>query len=342
MTYLLAHDRLDEFLRLVCGDQPVIALEQDGDQLHLVRSPEWDPERHVLGGYRSVEPLKSLVFRPRESLGPPAADAVSPQVVVGIKNCDLSALRIHDHVFRDTEPADPFYVAAREKTMLVACDCTDCREACFCTAVAEQPYPREGFDINISPMETGYLIETGSERGEALASTASACLGEADSASVAKRDDQRAAMTRRVADQAAGHGLTADLDYRRAVSATEEDRLWDEFAEDCVECGACNFVCCTCHCFLLVDGRSGGDSAARIKQWDSCLYLNFARVAGGANPRPHRAERLHNRFDKKFCFFPQVLDRYACDGCGRCAEACTGNIDIRKVLKKAVDEAHER
>ncbi|MBN1270235.1 MAG: 4Fe-4S dicluster domain-containing protein, partial [Kiritimatiellae bacterium] len=75
--------------------------------------------------------------------------------------------------------------------------------------------------------------------------------------------------------------------------------------------------------------------------WDSCLFKNFARVAGGANPRSHRAERLLNRFDKKFNFFPGVLEGlYACDGCGRCIEACTGQIDIRDVLKRAVDESH--
>ena len=28
-----------------------------------------------------------------------------------------------------------------------------------------------------------------------------------------------------------------------------------------------------------------------------------------------------------------------CDGCGRCAEACTGKIAIRDVLKRAVDES---
>ncbi|MFC1461893.1 4Fe-4S dicluster domain-containing protein, partial [Verrucomicrobiota bacterium] len=77
---------------------------------------------------------------------------------------------------------------------------------------------------------------------------------------------------------------------------------------------------------------------ARVKQWDSCLYKNFARVAGGGNPRKHRGERLYNRFDKKFNFFPEILGIYACDGCGRCAEACTGKIDIREVLKRMVDE----
>ena len=36
-----------------------------------------------------------------------------------------------------------------------------------------------------------------------------------------------------------------------------------------------------------------------------------------------------------FNFFPQILGEYACDGCGRCIQACTGKIDIRDVLKEA-------
>jgi formate hydrogenlyase subunit 6/NADH:ubiquinone oxidoreductase subunit I len=109
-------------------------------------------------------------------------------------------------------------------------------------------------------------------------------------------------------------------------------QFWQEASSTCVECGACNFVCPTCHCFLLSDDNSNaGNSRSRI--WDSCLYRTFARVAGGANPRRHLYERLRNRFDKKFDFFPQVIKCFACTGCGRCVEACPGKIDVREVLK---------
>jgi formate hydrogenlyase subunit 6/NADH:ubiquinone oxidoreductase subunit I len=129
------------------------------------------------------------------------------------------------------------------------------------------------------------------------------------------------------------------MDLRAAIEGSFESDLWKDFAKDCVECGACNFICCTCHCFLLADGVDADGRPARTKLWDACLYKGFARTAGGGNPRPLRAERLRNRFDKKFSFFPQVLGRYACDGCGRCTEACIANIDIRDVLRRAVDES---
>jgi sulfhydrogenase subunit beta (sulfur reductase) len=260
------------------------------------------------------------------------------RIVIGVKNCDLSSLQIHDYVFLKNEPIDPYYKEAREKTLLVTADCAAPCEVCFCTAVGEQPYPKQDFDINLSPLASGCLVETGSPRGEQAIEPLKNLLEPADETLIKQRDEQRQKVTKQVSDQAAGKGLRAGLDYQAAVKKSFDSKFWNSFAADCVECGACNFSCCTCHCFLLADGMAEGKTAARISQWDSCLYMNFARVAGGANPRQHRAERLYNRFDKKFVFFPTVLKTYACDGCGRCIEACTGKIDIREVLKKALDE----
>jgi sulfhydrogenase subunit beta (sulfur reductase) len=341
MIYSLASAHLNDFLAAVARDKTVFAHTKEGGHLHLIRSDRWSSDTHALGPFRPVEPLKALVFPPRESLGA-LSDGAGPavqgeRIAIGVKNCDLSSLQVHDFVFTG-EPVDPYYRELRDKTIIVSCDCTDACEVCFCTAVNEQPYPKKGFDVNISPVATGCIVETGTPRGEKLCEAARQYLKPAEQHSLAERDKNRESLYKKVAGQAAKKGLEAGENYQEAVRKTAESKLWEEFAMDCVECGACNFSCCTCHCFLMADGMSGGKTPVRSRQWDSCLYLNFARVAGGANPRRHRAERLYNRFDKKFNFFPQVLKKYACDGCGRCIEACTGKIDIRDVLKKALDE----
>jgi len=340
-VYTLDQENLSGFLGTLTKGRDVFALEKEGLRHHLVLSDRWDPARHSLAPYRPVEPLKALVFPPREFVGNIGGEAPESgsreRVVIGVKNCDLSALRIHDHVFLKTEPVDPFYARAREKTIVVSCDCTDALDVCFCPVVDEQPYAKAGYDINLAPTSRGIVVESGSDRGERLLEEASQLLKPADDAIREERDKNRAALTQRICEQAEARGLKCGTDLQAAVRDTEEQDFWDEFARDCVECGACNFACCTCHCFMLADGRTANNAAARVKKWDSCLYRNFARVAGGANPRHHRAERLYNRFDKKFCFFPEVIGSYACDGCGRCAEACTGKIDIRDVLKRAVD-----
>ncbi|MFO7870336.1 MAG: 4Fe-4S dicluster domain-containing protein [Kiritimatiellia bacterium] len=344
--YKVSQNKLDELMQSLCRGKTVFAPEPEAredntpEQFHLVRSGKWKPDRHTLAPYRSVEPLKSLVFRPRELVGSSEksrAEDMEERIVVGVKNCDLSALKIHDHVFLESDPVDPFYREAREKTILVSCDCTDALNVCFCPAVNQQPHAEEGFDINIAPVEDFFLLESGSERGAKLLEGARELLEDAEDILIAERDRRREEMTRKVCRQTEETGLMCDSDFRKAVSSSMESDLWEDFARDCVECGACSFVCCTCHCFLLVDGKDREKLPARVKNWDSCLTKNFARVAGGANPRSHRAERLYNRFDKKFVFFPAVLGTYACDGCGRCAEACTGKIDIRDVLKTAVE-----
>lgn len=359
VVYKLDQNRLSDFLQVLCHNRTVYALAQVEDQYHLVRADEWQAGKHTLGSFRPVEPLKSLVFRPREFIGPittpfdAASDSaqaladkqgrpsepssLQERIVIGVKNCDLSALKIHDYVFLKTEPVDPFYAEAREKTIIVSCDCTDACDVCFCPAVGEQPYVKDGFDINISPLSGGFVVESGSERGKKLLKDMEQYLEPADEATVQERDRKRAEMTQRVCEQAVAKGLECGTDFQKAIQKTSESKLWDDFAENCVECGACNFVCCTCHCFLLADGFSKDRIPARVKQWDSCLYRNFAKVAGGANPRRHRAERLYNRFDKKFNFFREILGTYACNGCGRCVEACAGKIDIRDVLKRAVE-----
>ena len=310
----------------------------DGDtNYYMVRADAWDSQKHLLAPYRPVEPLKSLIFRPRELLGMSVKTREIPEaIVIGVKNCDLSALKIHDYVFMQSEPADLVYREIREKTIIVSMDCSEVRKTCFCTAVKQKPYASTGFDINLSPVSDGFLVEAGSERGKALLKQAEKFLVDADRQSIEERERCREEIVKLVNSNVKSAGLSVEDDFRKAVEQSREAELWGKFARDCVECGACNFVCCTCHCFLLTDGVSEGKVPERMKQWDSCLYRNFARVAGGANPRKYRAERLYNRFDKKFSFFPQILGSYACDGCGRCIESCAGKIDIRQVLKEAV------
>ena len=335
---------VEQFINALAEGRELFALEAAADrQYHLVRAERWEADKHTLGGYRQIEPLKSILFSPREYYGPAfrGDDRVAElgeRIVIGVKNCDLAGLKIHDHVFNGLRPSDPAYAQARRNTILVSCDCTDCLDVCFCTGVGQQPYAEQGFDINLSPLSDGCLVDTGSERGARLLDGVSEYLSPADETLLDERRRHRAAMCERLVQQSVQTGVVPGTDLATAVRAAKDSDLWADFAQDCVECGACNFVCCTCHCFQLTDGMAG-DDPVRGKQWDGCLLLNFARVAGGVNPRAGRARRLQNRFAKKFDYFPAVLDCYACDGCGRCTEVCPGNIDIRDVLKRACDEA---
>jgi ferredoxin len=336
---------LDETLAFLANGRKVFALKgPDNGKYQFSQASGWQAENHTLGEFRQTEPLKALFFPAREFIGKWKAttvrEAMPERIILGVKNCDLSSLAIFDHVFLHGDYADPYYKESREKTILVACDCNSNLDVCFCTAVGEQPWATGGYDINVAETPDGFVFESGSERGKQLLLSARQYLEPAGPELLETLENQRRRRYGELIDNCQAHGLEPGTDWRNAIDRAFESDLWEDFAEDCVECGACNFICCTCHCFLLADGLDAEGAPARTRLWDACLYSGFAATAGGGNARPLRAQRLRNRFDKKFSFFPQVLGRYACDGCGRCTEACIANIDIRDVLRRAVDESN--
>lgn len=300
------------------------------------RIAEADPL--VYNSYRVVEPLKSFFTQPYEKV----TDYFSPQknvtdlvdkvIVFGIKNCDLAGHKIQDFVFLEGVEVDSLYRLRRENTIFISSDCTDFKKVCHCLAWDILPYPKEGFDLNISPLNDGFLVEVGSKRGEELIQQHKEYFA------LAKETQKSARKVKReqLIDRLRRHILPQNLVSKDNVQKLMRDGFaldtWKEFMQTCVECGGCNLICDTCHCFLLSDKKDDiGNKKVRV--WDSCLYANYARVAGGANPLKLRAQRLRNRFMKKFDFFVDNLGMPACCGCGRCIEVCPGKIDIREVLK---------
>ena len=299
-------------------------------------------EGMVLGEVRAFEPLKAFFFLAREKVAegfeaaPPRTRA-KPLCIVGVKACDLKGFKVQDHVFGGEECADPFYQRARDENLILAADCTCAIDTCFCLAVDVKPHPEADFDINLSAVNGGFVVAVGSDKGQAVVDDHPALFEQAGEELVRARDEQRARVRAEVEANIAEHAVPHQDRFEGIIERSADD-LWADEAQTCVECGACNTVCPTCHCFLLYDQEDAG-RMARLRLWDSCMIKDFARVAGGANPRERLWMRLRNRFEKKFDFFPKVAGIYACTGCGRCVSACPAKIDIRKVLGRLVSDA---
>jgi len=325
---------LGKFLETALSGRTVYGTRTIDEHVRLSQTAAAGAE---INGTRAVEPLKSLFFKLRQDVGKhfeeEAAPGPEPRAVVGAMACDLASLKVLDRVFLEGDFVDPFYKALRENTLVVSCDCTEPKEVCFCTFVGGKPYAEGGYDLNLSPVEGGYVVEAGSASGEAVLKKSGAGLADATKAQQDEAASRRKRVEESVDKQAKEFGLTSAEGLEEKVRRSRRGDIWKNLAEKCVECAACNFVCPTCHCFLLVDLQDK-HGFQRFRNWDACLYPAFAREASGANPRARRAERLYGRVEKKFDFIKVNFDCWGCVGCGRCVEACAGDIDLRETLRE--------
>jgi ferredoxin len=251
---------------------------------------------------------------------------------LGVKACDIAGHRIQDFVFLEGVEVDALYRLRRENTILISGDCTDFKQVCHCLSWEILPHPTWGFDLNLSPLNEGYLVEVGSDKGTELIRKFAEYFNPAKDVQISGRLAKRESLIDRLRRHLLPQNLVTKDSVQKLVKDGYSLDTWQQFMLTCVECGGCNFICDTCHCFSLADKKDSRQNK-KIRIWDGCLYANYARVAGGANPNKLRAQRLRFRFTKKFDFFIDNLGIPACCGCGRCIEVCPGKIDIREVLK---------
>ena len=259
---------------------------------------------------------------------------------LGLRGCDLRALEFLDRIFLEDEDEveEPFYAARRKNTIIITTDCAEIAPSCFCTLLDDSPYPEKGFDINLSPIEAGFVVEAGSEQGKELLVKAQSLIHEATDEQAAQRDAMRQSMIDALAGQNADYKFAKSID--QIVTEGKESEKWDKLVVPCVECGACTQICPTCYCFYLYDQsteyRRG--LSERVKGWDSCLYADYSKMAGAGGmkptPRPTLANRLRHRFLHKYSYVPEKYNVFGCTGCGRCIDACSGAIDVREVIKE--------
>ncbi|MDH7600316.1 MAG: hypothetical protein QHH07_11890 [Sedimentisphaerales bacterium] len=124
-----------------------------------------------LNPIRCINPVKELLFpiwEPVASMPPgqvlcPEAE---PFAVLGLKSCDLRAIEILDKVFLDHDLEDGFYLARRALIMIISSDCVEPGPSCFCNLFGGGPYAQGQFDLNISPVDGGFIVQAGSWLGK--------------------------------------------------------------------------------------------------------------------------------------------------------------------------------
>ena len=292
----------------------------------------------------ALMPVRELVSRygPGDHEDPLEQAADRTTVLVGARNCGCRAIAYLDGVMLDEPERDPFYEARRSNTTIISVDCAKAAPTCFCNVLGEKAYCDEPVDVNLSPIEDGYVVEAGSEKGRQLLEKAADLLADATDAQLAQRDAMREKTAQELRAQNADYALPEEV--KADLPKTVEEAFWRSELSECVQCGGCTAVCPTCYCFLLYDKSASGGGFERVRAWDSCQFTGYSTMAGvpgGPKPDPRRSHmsKFQHRFAHKFWYDPLNWNTVGCVGCGRCAETCPGSIDLRRVLSRVKEEA---
>ena len=348
-AYFIAEDAFGAFLaEMNRGPLLATVAGEDSARSHYDRVGEANLSSVSLRCLPPVESAKPFLFPAKERVavypGAPLEPEAGlsddrPQILLGLRACDLLAVEIMDRVLREGDFEDPFYAQRRDHTVLISADCERPDETCFCNLVGGKPWPDGGFDLSLTPIEGGYVVAIGSQAGKELVLERAHSFKKAAPEQLRERDRVRAACMDALEQQNAP--FKPDRPLEEALAEEGFADRWLKLAAGCVECGGCSYVCPTCHCFLLYDQIMSGalDQCERIKAWDSCLMASFARMAGPpkagkVTPRPALPLRFENRVRHKFEWFTENIGRVGCVGCGRCGNVCLGGRDIREVIKE--------
>jgi len=340
---ILSKGRLEEFLGAMGNTAAVYAPVESGQNIVFgaVSGPgaASDGVRSLrLGASNTRLSVKGLFFPQREPLFSFRDDAVkavaepkAPLVAFGVRPCDAMALTFLDKVFGPARVGslkheDPYYLARRGAGTVISLGCNKPCSTCFCTSVGGHPFGIAGTDVLATELPDGsLLLEAVTEKGQALLDRHAGLFSAPSSAQL----DDKGRISR--AAEAAVRPVHA-ADAKARADAAFDSAVWEALTSSCLGCGACTFVCPTCHCFDISDETGGNGEGVRLRSWDSCQYPLFTAHASGHNPRPARRQRMRQRVMHKFSYTPETAGMVSCMGCGRCVAVCPVNLDIREIV----------
>ncbi|GHU67340.1 heterodisulfide reductase subunit A [Clostridia bacterium] len=237
------------------------------------------------------------------------AQEIKPILLLGVKPCDAQALRVLDEVFAGDRGRfkDNFYINRRTALTIIGAGCTEAKPGCFCFARGIDKAFSSECDGFLHFDEDGFVFEPLSDKGAGLF----------------------------FGTETAAPMRTQKPEENLALHCGEDEVFsvmpWDIYAEGCIGCGTCTYICPTCHCFVLRDAEDKG-SVDRTRVWDSCMYPNFTLHAGGHNPRAQKKDRYRQRVLHKYLYIPENYGMVSCTGCGRCIRSCPGGINIMNTV----------
>ena len=254
----------------------------------------------------------------------------APQAFLGVRACELAAIAVQDRVLLEDRYRDPIYNARREGAFLIAVQCTQSAETCFCASMGTGPAIADGradliLTEIVDPAGHRFLVRAGSERAAELLAEVTTTSASDEDINAAKAAVDHAAKT-----QVRGIDTNG---IKEMLYQNFEHPRWDQVATRCLTCANCTMVCPTCFCTTFEDVSDvTGDHAERWRRWDSCFTESFSYIHGG-NVRTSSKARYRQWLTHKLGSWIDQFGSSGCVGCGRCITWCPVGIDITEEVR---------
>lgn len=282
----------------------------------------WEGEKTVDGGFTVLE----------------TEDTEKPLAFIGVRSCDLQAIRVQDRVFMNEHYPDPLYTGRRNKALVIVVNCGQAAKTCFCTSMNTGPRAENGFDLALTEIldddDHYFVAQAGSTDGRSL-------LADVPHTEAGNDDIAAAgACTKRAEEQMSRKidiSNIKDLLYRNY-----DNESWDELEQRCLACGNCTMACPTCFCSRVEDVTDlTGNHAERWREWDSCYTMDFSYIHGGS-VRPKIRSRYRQWLVHKLATWMDQFGTSGCVGCGRCVTWCPVGIDLTEEVQLIRDSERQK
>ena len=217
-------------------------------------------EHQILPTYPAKQfffPDREILFQFDGSTFKETLPKITPQVLFGVRSCDLCAIAYQDQFFQQ----DPYYQARRKATLLVGIDCNQPCEGGFCPSVNAGPFIRDGLaDLACHQREDkSWLILAHTPEGEELIQGLNPQA--ADPSLISRRSAEEAQVAAKF--PSAEH---IEAGIQRINQAQVPAETWQSMGLQCLACSGCTNLCPTCSCFTSHD-RPVAESIERERCW---------------------------------------------------------------------------
>lgn len=260
------------------------------------------------------------------------ASEPAPRIaMIGVRPCEIAAIKVQDLAFMRDDFTDPIYRDRRKNAFIVAVNCLHPGGTCFCDSMGTGPKAAGNFDLALTELDDVFILEIGSEAGKEIVKGLP--LQSAD-ASLQQKAEQGLAEAREKMGRRMDTRDLPDLILKNLNSPE-----WEAVAKRCMSCASCTLVCPTCFCWDTQDHTSlSGNETERERVWDSCFNPGYSYQAGG-NTRPNTRSRYRQWLSHKLGTWKEQYGVLGCVGCGRCITWCPVKIDITEEIAALRKEA---